>query len=218
MAPAQCTCSHRKGTARGQAWSCFPTGGVRGTFEQMAAMLPGYGYAVLLPDVYYRAGDWPFRYGQRVRGTRRTQQADVHDRQSDTDKVTATPLRSSITWRRAPRWPGPLRRMWLCMGGRISLMMAGVCRTAHRSGVLPRGGLVTDSADSPHLLADRMTATVYVGGAENDASLRRARRAVGPKRYGRGPEHTIDRYQAAHGSRSRTTGPTTKPRRTALDR
>ncbi|MGV7699708.1 dienelactone hydrolase family protein, partial [Mycobacterium kansasii] len=36
-------------------------GGVRGTFEEMAAKLAGFGYAVLLPDVYYRTADWaPF--------------------------------------------------------------------------------------------------------------------------------------------------------------
>ena len=40
----------------------FPdAGGARETFYQMAAKLAGYGYAVLLPDVYYRKGDWaPF--------------------------------------------------------------------------------------------------------------------------------------------------------------
>jgi len=36
-------------------------GGVRPTFEEMADTLAGFGYAVLLPDVYYRDGDWePF--------------------------------------------------------------------------------------------------------------------------------------------------------------
>ena len=36
-------------------------GGVRDTFQDMAARLAGFGYAVLLPDVYYRHGDWaPF--------------------------------------------------------------------------------------------------------------------------------------------------------------
>ncbi|BCI89520.1 hypothetical protein NIIDMKKI_47260 [Mycobacterium kansasii] len=33
-------------------------GGVRETFYQMAAKLAGNGYAVLLPDVYYREGAW----------------------------------------------------------------------------------------------------------------------------------------------------------------
>lgn len=36
-------------------------GGVRDTFGQMAAKLAGFGYTVLLPDVYYRNPDWaPF--------------------------------------------------------------------------------------------------------------------------------------------------------------
>ena len=36
-------------------------GGTRETLADMAAKLAGFGYAVLLPDVYYRHGDWaPF--------------------------------------------------------------------------------------------------------------------------------------------------------------
>ena len=36
-------------------------GGVRDTFQEMAARLAGFGHAVLLPDVYYRHGAWePF--------------------------------------------------------------------------------------------------------------------------------------------------------------
>jgi dienelactone hydrolase len=36
-------------------------GGYRDTFQEMADRLAGFGYAVLLPDVYYREGDWaPF--------------------------------------------------------------------------------------------------------------------------------------------------------------
>src|SRR5262249_23184043 len=36
-------------------------GGSRPTFADMADTLAGFGYAVLLPDVYYRHGDWqPF--------------------------------------------------------------------------------------------------------------------------------------------------------------
>ncbi len=36
-------------------------GGVRAAFRDMAARLAGLGYVVLLPDVYYRHGQWaPF--------------------------------------------------------------------------------------------------------------------------------------------------------------
>ena len=37
----------------------FPdAGGVRETFRQMGDHLAGMGYAALIPDIYYRAGQW----------------------------------------------------------------------------------------------------------------------------------------------------------------
>src|ERR1700722_6302766 len=59
-----------------------------------------------------------------------------------------------------------------CMGGRISVLVAGrVPDRVAAAASFHGGGLVTDTADSPHLLADQMRATVYIGGAENDASF-----------------------------------------------
>ena len=50
------------GTGPWPAVVMYPdAGGVRPTFQEMAARLAGFGHAVLLPDVYYRNGDWePF--------------------------------------------------------------------------------------------------------------------------------------------------------------
>ncbi len=47
-------------------------GGVRPTFQRDGrSELAGYGYAVLLPDVYYRHGDWePFDDGEPRSATR----------------------------------------------------------------------------------------------------------------------------------------------------
>ena len=44
------------------ASSCTPTPAVHAPpVREMAEQLAGYGYAVLVPDVYYRDGDWaPF--------------------------------------------------------------------------------------------------------------------------------------------------------------
>lgn len=87
------------------------------------------------------------------------------------------------------------------MGGRISLTVAGrVPDRVAAAASFHGGGLVSDTADSPHLLAHRMNATVYVGGAENDASfttdhaeqLDKALTAAGVR-------HTIEWYQGAHG-------------------
>src|SRR5262249_18374421 len=88
-----------------------------------------------------------------------------------------------------------------CMGGRISVMVAGrlpdrVAAAASFHG----GGLVTDTADSPHLLADRISATVYVGGAENDASFTADdAEQLGKALTAAGGAHTHEWYQAAHG-------------------
>src|SRR5262249_56560738 len=59
-----------------------------------------------------------------------------------------------------------------CMGGRISVMVAGRQPDRVAAAASFHGGrLVTDTADSPHLLADRMRATGYVGGAGNGPSV-----------------------------------------------
>src|SRR2546430_13118605 len=46
----------------------FPdAGGARETFGQMGDRLAGLGYVALIPDIYYRAGEWtPVRRGHPV--------------------------------------------------------------------------------------------------------------------------------------------------------
>ncbi|WP_431313722.1 dienelactone hydrolase family protein [Mycobacterium avium] len=178
-------------------------GGVRDTFDQMAAELAGFGYAVLLPDVYYRSGEWaPFDMA--------TVFADQQERNrlfamigSVTPDRMATDAAAFFDYLAArPEVSGDRFGVCgYCMGGRTSLIVAGrlpdrVAAAASFHG----GGLVTDSDDSPHLLADRMSATVYVGGAQDDASfttdhaeqLDKALTAAGVR-------HTIEWYSAAHG-------------------
>jgi carboxymethylenebutenolidase len=88
-----------------------------------------------------------------------------------------------------------------CMGGRTSVIVAG--RQAERvaaAGSIHGGGLVTDGADSPHLLADQMTATVYIGAAENDGSFTSEQAEILDKALeAAGVPHTIETYHAAHG-------------------
>ncbi len=53
-----------------------------------------------------------------------------------------------------------------CMGGRTSLVVAGrVPERVAAAMSFHGGGLATDDPGSPHLLADRMQAAVYVGAA-----------------------------------------------------
>ncbi|MGO9182767.1 MAG: dienelactone hydrolase family protein [Mycobacterium sp.] len=178
-------------------------GGVRGTFDQMAARLAGFGYAVLLPDVYYRSGDWaPFDMatvfadeGERNRlfsmiGSI-TQDKMASDAGAFFDYLAARPEVSGDRF----------GVCGYCMGGRTSLVVAGqipdrVAAAASFHG----GGLVTDTADSPHLLADRMSATVYVGGAENDPSFTADHaEQLGKALTAAGVSHVIEWYSAGHG-------------------
>jgi carboxymethylenebutenolidase len=182
----------------------FPdAGGLRYTFDEMGAQLAQSGYVVLVPDVYYRNADWaPFNmtsvFGEEQERNRLMSMIGT----LTPDKITADAGaffdylagRSEVSGDR-------FGVCGYCMGGRISLMLAG--RLPDRVAAMASfhgGGLVTDTADSPHLLADRMTAKVYVGGAENDASFTADHAEQLEKALtSAGVDHRIEWYQAAHG-------------------
>lgn len=70
------------------------------------------------------------------------------------------------------------------------------------------GGLATEDPGSPHLLADRIQAAVYVGAARNDRSFttedgERLDKAL----TAAGVEHTIEFYAAFHGFAVPDNGP-----------
>ncbi|SOJ54497.1 hypothetical protein MSIMFB_01989 [Mycobacterium simulans] len=182
----------------------FPdAGGVRDTFDQMAAKLAAFGYTVLLPDVYYREGDWtPFDMATAFGEANERARIMFMIGTVTPDRITrdAAALFDYLAGR--PEVSGERFGVCgYCMGGRISVLLAGrlpdrVAAAASFHG----GGLVTDNPDSPHLLADRISAKVYIGGAENDPSftadhaeqLEKALTAAGV-------DHRIEWYQAAHG-------------------
>jgi carboxymethylenebutenolidase len=178
-------------------------GGVRETFYEMAAKLAGFGYAVLLPDVYYRNGDWaPFEMASVFGDEKERNRLMSMIGSLTPDKVTSDAAAFFDYLAARPEVSGDRFGVCgYCMGGRISVMLAGrlpdrVAAAASFHG----GGLVTDSPDSPHLLADAMTATMYVGGAENDPSFTADHAEQLDKALtAAGVQHTIEWYQAAHG-------------------
>ncbi len=59
---------------------------------------------------------------------------------------------------------------------------------------------VADDPSSPHLSADRITATVYVAGAEGDRSFTTGQaKLLDGALTGAGVDHTIEFYPARHG-------------------
>lgn len=194
----------------GPAQTCWPgvimypdAGGVRDTFESMATQLADLGYAVLLPDVYYRNAPWsPFDMatvfsdeGERKRLFAMISLVTPDIMASDSgaffDYLAARPEVSGDAF----------GTTGYCMGGRTSLIVAG--RQPGRVSAAMSfhgGGLAADDPGSPHLLADRIHAAVYVGGAENDQSFTpQQAELLDSALTDAGVQHTIESYAAAHG-------------------
>ncbi len=186
-------------------------GGKRPVFGEMAARLASLGYAVLVPDVYYRSGDWaPFDmagvFGDAAERNRLF--AMMHAITPDVMAADAGRFFDYLAAR--PEVSGQrFGTCGYCMGGRTSLIVAG--RVPDRVAAAMSfhgGGLASDDPDSPHLLAPMITAAVYVGAAENDASYTPEQsRLLNATLTGAGVAHTIEWYSAAHGFAVPDNGP-----------
>lgn len=179
-------------------------GGTRQVFRDMGARLAGEGYVVLVPDIYYRAGGYePFSMAtvftdpderQRLGGLAGslTPERMAVDAEAFADFLQGRPEVAD----------GPIGTTGYCLGGRISLTVAGVLGVRVGAAASFHGGrlAVEDDPASPHHLAPDVRATVYVAGAEHDASFdgEQAERLAAAYRAA-DVEHTIETYAAAHG-------------------
>jgi carboxymethylenebutenolidase len=179
-------------------------GGPRESIAGMADHLAGLGYAVLVPDFYYRHGQWtPFdlatAFSDETERARLmgmvgsvTPEYIVSDTTAFLDVLAASP---EVT-------DGPVGTTGYCMGGRISMIVAGNFPDRIGAAASFHGGriAVEDDPSSPHLLADKITATVYVAGAENDGSYTPEQADLLEKALTEaGVPHTLEVYPAGHG-------------------
>src|SRR5262249_5808730 len=145
-------------------------GGVRPTMHQMAGRLASLGYLVLLPSILYRAGDMPpvdmktifSNPEQRARIMAVIKQLDaaaaVRDAGAYLDAVAAHPGALA----------GKVGCVGYCLGGRLAFTTAGAYPDRVAAAASIHGGhLATGEPDSPHLKADRITARIYLGVADN---------------------------------------------------
>jgi carboxymethylenebutenolidase len=183
----------------------FPdAGGVRETFGQMGDQLASLGYVVLVPDIYYRSGEWaPFDAAtlftdpaERARMfglvKRLTNDAIIADAGAYADFLLARPEVSGSA----------IGTTGYCLGGRMSLIAAGGLGRTIAAAASFHGGRVAVAEDpsSPHLAADRITATVYVAGAIEDGSFTTEQAGLLDSALAAaGVEHTVEFYPAHHG-------------------
>lgn len=177
--------------------------GIRPVMHGVAEKLAGYGYFVLLPDLFYRAGPYEIMDGSWF--------GDPEKRKILMEKfiLPTTPakvmadssafleyLESQSDAKR-----GGVGTTGYCMGGLMSLTAAGTFGDRIAAAASYHGGrLVNDYPDSPHKLAAKMKAKVYVAGAVEDQSFTDEQKAELEAALTRaGVDHLIETYPAKHG-------------------
>lgn len=151
--------------------------GLRARLEEMASRLAAAGYVVLVPNVFYRHGRAPV-----------VELGDLADPESrgatfESLRPVMQGLTPDLAMRDAEAYlsflgaddrvcDAPVGTVGYCMGGALALRTAAHVPARVAAVASFHGGrLATDRPDSPHLLADRVKAEVYVGHADNDASM-----------------------------------------------
>jgi carboxymethylenebutenolidase len=183
----------------------FPdAGGLRETFREMGGRLAGTGYAVLVPDIYYRGGDWaPFDVATLFSDPAERARMGKLASALTNDNIMADAVAYADFLLARPEVRGSaIGTTGYCLGGRMSLISAaGLGRTSAATASFHGGRLAVDGDPaSPHLLADRIAATVYAAGAVDDNSFTPAQaELLDGALTAAGVDHTVEFYPAHHG-------------------
>ena len=147
--------------------------GLRPRIEEMADRIAERGYAVLAPNVFYRAGrapvlPFPDMTSEEARG------AFFKDVRPLMEQLTPERLAAdgaAYLDELAKVVAEPVAITGYCMGVRLGLRIAAAHpeRVAALAG-FHGGGLVTDDPQSPHRSAGALSAEVYLGHADQDPS------------------------------------------------
>jgi carboxymethylenebutenolidase len=183
----------------------FPdAGGLRDTKRVMADRLAGMGYVTLVPDVYYREGDWrPFDIATVF--TNPDERARLAEFMGNLtrDRILAdTGAYLEFLLARPEVTGAAAGTTGYCMGGRLSLITAGAHPDKVAAAASFHGGGIAVAGDpqSPHLAAGRITATVYVAGAEDDDHFTPEQaQLLDTALTDAGVRHTVEFYPAKHG-------------------
>jgi carboxymethylenebutenolidase len=177
-------------------------GGIRPGLVDMARRLASAGYLVLLPDLFYRFGPYdPFVPAEVFKGDFR---AILGPLMATTDNIKAAQdtgaLIAYLDTRDDVAGRG-VGAVGFCMGGRMALTAAGTDADRFAAVASFHGGnLATDEPTSPHLVAPKLRAEVYIAAAENDRSYppemaERLEAALAQA----GTVYRAETYPAAHG-------------------
>ena len=147
--------------------------GIRPTIFEMGQRLADYGYVVLVPDLFYRAGPYEALEPEKVFASGDVRAAIGHLFASTDNRRAGEDTEAFLAYLdgRQDVAGTKVGATGYCMGGGMSLTAAGTYPDRVAAAASFHGGnLATDSELSPHLLAPQIEARVYVAGADNDNS------------------------------------------------
>jgi carboxymethylenebutenolidase len=177
---------------------------IRPALLELGERLATSGYFVLLPDLFYRSGPYAPMDPKRVF-------SDPEMRKVLMEKYIAHATQANIMSdtvafldylaKEPDVKPGGIGVTGYCMGGMMSVTAAGTFPDRIVAAASYHGGrLATDAPDSPHLLAPKMKARVYVAGATDDQGFPDDMKARLEEALTKaGVDHTIETYPAKHG-------------------
>lgn len=152
----------------------FPdAGGPRELVHEMADRLAARGYVVMVPSIFYRAGEVaPFDFKTVWGDATERERLMILVRSLDYEKSTSDAghfIRA--LHEQAGVKKGGVGCFGYCIGGKLAFSAA----CAHGAEVaaaasIHGGGIATDAPDSPHLRAGDVRARLYFGIADNDSS------------------------------------------------
>lgn len=146
---------------------------VRPSMHQMSERLASNGFAVLLPNVFYRAGQIaPFDtknvWGNE--GERNRLMALIHALDAASAMRDTAAYLDTLAQQPGVK-PGPLGAVGYCLGGRLAFTAAGAMPDRLGAVACIHGGqIATDAPESPHRQASKINAKLYFGIADNDRS------------------------------------------------
>lgn len=148
--------------------------GIRPASIEMARRLSAQGYAVLLPNVFFRSGETPLFEEPLQRDTPEVQQKIQALLSSLDANAMGKDMRhyAEFLQAQASVGAGRLGAVGYCFTGQMALLGAAAAPDEIGVAVSFHGGrLYTDSPESPHTFLPRVKAQLYFGHAKNDESM-----------------------------------------------
>jgi carboxymethylenebutenolidase len=171
--------------------------GMRPAMHAMGERLAAAGYRVLMPDVFWRAGEYTAPDPKQLFTDPAVREAwfKTAFANASADKV----MRDTKAY--LAHLPGKVGITGYCMGGRLAMLAAGTYpdRVVAAAAYHP-GGLATDDPGSPHLLAPNIKAKLFIGAAADDANFDAAQQArLAQALDAAHVDYTLEQFHAKHG-------------------